>query len=41
MVNVEVQLTVVEWVDVDWIGLTRDGDKWKALVSMVMNPRIL
>jgi hypothetical protein len=28
------------WVDVDWIGLAQDKDKWRALVNAVMNLRI-
>jgi hypothetical protein len=26
----------VGWVDVDWIGLAQDRDKWKALVNSVL-----
>jgi hypothetical protein len=26
---------------VDWIGLTQDWDKWRALVKAVMNIRVL
>jgi hypothetical protein len=25
---------------VDWIGLTHDRDKWRALVNVVMNLRV-
>jgi hypothetical protein len=28
------------WGDVDWIGLTQDRDKWRALVNVVMNVRV-
>jgi hypothetical protein len=28
------------WGGVDWIGLTQDRDKWKALVNAVMNLRV-
>jgi hypothetical protein len=27
----------VEWGDVDWIGLTQDRDRWRALVNSVLN----
>jgi hypothetical protein len=27
----------IGWGDVDWIDLTQDRDKWRALVNMVMN----
>jgi hypothetical protein len=30
----------VGWGDVDWIGLAQDRDKWRALVSAVMNLRV-
>ena len=26
--------------DVDWIGLTKDRDRWRTLVSAVMNLRV-
>jgi hypothetical protein len=29
----------VEWSDVDWIGLAKDSEKWRDLVSAVMNLR--
>jgi hypothetical protein len=28
------------WGAVDWIGLTQDRDKWRALVNAVMNLRV-
>jgi hypothetical protein len=27
----------IEWGGVDWIGLVKDRDKWRALVNAVMN----
>jgi hypothetical protein len=30
----------VGWGDVDWIGLTQDRDRWRAVVSAVMNLRV-
>jgi hypothetical protein len=33
-------LGVIGWGDVDWIRLTQDGDKWRALVNAVMNVRV-
>jgi hypothetical protein len=27
----------IEWEVVDWIHLALNGDKWQALVNMVMN----
>jgi hypothetical protein len=26
--------------DAEWIGLSRDGDRWRALVNSVMNLRV-
>jgi hypothetical protein len=30
-------LVEAEWGDVDWIGLARDRDRWRALVNSVLN----
>jgi hypothetical protein len=30
----------VGWCSVDWIGLSRDRDKWRALVNAAMNLRV-
>jgi hypothetical protein len=27
----------IGWGDVDWIGLTQNRDKWRALMNAVMN----
>jgi hypothetical protein len=31
----------VEWGDVDWIGLAKDGNWWRALVNSVFNLWVL
>jgi hypothetical protein len=33
-------LLEIGWGGVDWIGLTQDRDKWRALVNAVMNLRV-
>jgi hypothetical protein len=33
-------LAEVGWGDVGWIGLTQDMDRWRALVSSVLNLRV-
>jgi hypothetical protein len=38
--SIKMDLEEVGWGDVDWIGLTQDRDKWRALVSTVMNLRV-
>jgi hypothetical protein len=34
--NITMDLVEVGWGDVDWIGLARDMDRWRALVNSVL-----
>jgi hypothetical protein len=38
--NIKMDLGEIGWDDVDWIGLTQDRDKWRALVNAVMNLQV-
>jgi hypothetical protein len=38
--NIRMDLGEVGWGDVDWIGLVKDRNGWRALVKSVMNPRV-
>jgi hypothetical protein len=38
--NIKMDLQEVGYGDIDWIELAQDRDKWRALVSTVMNFRI-
>jgi hypothetical protein len=38
---IRMDLVEVGWGDVDWIGLSRDRNRWRALVNAVMNLRVL
>jgi hypothetical protein len=38
--NIKMDLGEIGWGDVDWIGLTQDRDKWRALVNFTMNLRV-
>jgi hypothetical protein len=38
--NIRMDLVEVGWGDVDWIGLARDRDRWRALVTSVLNLRV-
>jgi hypothetical protein len=38
--NIRMALGEVGWGGVDWIGLTQDRDKWRALVNAIMNLRV-
>ena len=38
--NIEMDLQEVGCGYMDWIGLTQDRDKWRTLVSAVMNLRV-
>jgi hypothetical protein len=35
-----VDLGELEWGDVDWIGLSQDRNRWRALVDSVLNLRV-
>jgi hypothetical protein len=37
--NIRMDLAKIGWGEVDWIGLTQDTDKWRALVNAVINFR--
>ena len=38
--NIRMDLQEVGYGDMDWIGLAQDRDKWRMLVSAVMNLRV-
>jgi hypothetical protein len=38
--NISMDLGEVEWGDVDWIGLAKDRNRWRALVNSVLNFRV-
>jgi hypothetical protein len=38
--NITMYLVEVGWVDVDWIGLAQDRDRWRALVNSALNLRV-
>jgi hypothetical protein len=38
--NIKMYLADIGWGGVDWIGLSQDRDKWKALVNAVMNLQV-
>jgi hypothetical protein len=40
VVNIRVDLGEVGWGDVDWIGLAKDKNIWRALVNSVFNLRV-
>jgi hypothetical protein len=35
--NIRIDLGEVGWGDVDWIGLSQDRNRWRALVNSVLN----
>jgi hypothetical protein len=39
--NIRMDLGEVGWGDVDWIGLARDRNRWRALVNSALNLRVL
>jgi hypothetical protein len=38
--NIRMDLGEVGWGDVDWIGLAKDWNRWRALVNSVLNLRV-
>jgi hypothetical protein len=38
--NIRIDLGEVGWDDVDWIVLTKDRNRWRALVNSVLNLRV-
>jgi hypothetical protein len=38
--NIRLDLGEVGWGDVDWIGLAKDRNRWRAVVNSVLNLRV-
>jgi hypothetical protein len=38
--NIRMELGELGWVDVDWIGLAQDRNRWRGLVNSVLNLRV-
>jgi hypothetical protein len=38
--NIKMDLGEVGWSDVDWIGLAKDRNRWRAVVNSVLNLRV-
>jgi hypothetical protein len=38
--NIKMDLGEAGWGDVDWIGLAKDRNRWRALVNSVLNLRV-
>jgi hypothetical protein len=38
--NIRMDLGEVVWGDVDWIGLAKDRNRWRAVVNSVLNLRV-
>jgi hypothetical protein len=39
--NIRMDLGEVGWGDVDWIGVAKDRNRWRALVNSVLNLQVL
>jgi hypothetical protein len=39
--NIDMDVLGIGWGDVDWIGVVQNKNKWRALVTAVMHPRLL
>jgi hypothetical protein len=39
--NIRMDLGEVGWGEVDWIGLAKDRNRWRAVVNSVLNLRVL
>jgi hypothetical protein len=40
MDNIRIDVGEVGWGDVDWIGLAKDRNRWRALVNSLLNLRV-
>jgi hypothetical protein len=38
--NIKIDLGEIGWGDMDWIGMTMDRNRWRALVNSVLNFRV-
>jgi hypothetical protein len=38
--NIRIDLGEVGWGDVDWIGLAKDRNRWRARVNSLLNLRV-
>jgi hypothetical protein len=38
--NIKMDLGEMRWGGVDWIGLTKDRDKWRAIVNVVIHKMV-
>jgi hypothetical protein len=38
--NIRMDLGEVGWGDLDWIGLAKDRNRWRAVVNSVLNLRV-
>jgi hypothetical protein len=39
--GIKIDIREISWVDVKWIRLAQDRDRWRAVVNAVMNLRVL